>query len=201
MKHRPINPVVLVTFLALAMTCAADPAPPAPPAPRTTHFKLRLIGANTSDPGNTHLESDAESAYAWTVNGQERTLSYDSMHMAVKVDGKLTTDITMSAKRYAKLQEDGTVADVDLEHAPDRMRAALADTFNTPLAKLTVDADGRELEGSRTILAVRAGKALVDNGALISSTLMHTPFFPDKNEWQAPAAISIGGSNTTQGTL
>ncbi|MDB5321462.1 MAG: hypothetical protein JWN40_3093, partial [Phycisphaerales bacterium] len=155
----------------------------------------------TSDPGKAQLESDAESAYAWTVNGQERTLSYDSLHMAIKVDGKLSTDITMSAKRYAKLQDDGTIADVDLANAPERMRTALADTFNTPLAKLTVDANGQEVEGSRTILAVRAGKALVDNGALISSTLMHAPFFIDKKEWQAPAAISIGGSNTTQGTL
>src|SRR5689334_6987652 len=92
MKHRPITLRVLLTLFALTpLVGRAD----APPPTRTTHFKLRMQSVTTSDPGNTKIESDAQSACAWSVNGAQRTLSYDSLHMAFKVDGKLTTDVTM----------------------------------------------------------------------------------------------------------
>jgi hypothetical protein len=199
MRHHRINFYVLLISFALVIPCVA--VAEAPPAARTTHFKLRLLSVSTSDPGNSKLESDAESGYAWTVEGGQRTLSYDLLHMAFKVEGKVTADVTMSAKRFARLQENGTVADMNLEQAPERVKTALADTFGVPLAKITVDANGREVEGSRTIVAVRASKAMMDNGALVSSTLMHPPFFADKKEWEAPATISIGDKNATEGTL
>jgi hypothetical protein len=200
--HPPRKLTFSLALSWLAFSCAAGAGLPDAGAPgRTTHFKLHLVGVSDSDTGKMRLESDAESAYAWTVRGGQRTLSYDRTHVAVKVNGKTNMDVTMSAKRFVQVREDGTVADVDVERAPERMRTALSSTYETPLAKIAVDANGREVEGSRAIVATGAGRAMLESGALANAMLMHPPYFADKNQWQAPAAISIGGPNTSEGLL
>src|SRR5262249_41128428 len=97
--------------------------------------------------------------------------------------------------------QDGTTKiDADFEHAPERIRDLMRSCYELPICKLTVDANGRETH--RDVVATAPAKAiLVDNGAITNALLFHPPYHADENQWQAPAAMSIGGVNVAEGEL
>jgi hypothetical protein len=200
---RPLRPLLLTLVLALlAPAESARGAAPAPaPADRTTHFTLHIVGAVTLPISGQveRLDSDALEQYAWTVKGSHRTLSSDLTHVQLTVNGKTTTNLTMSAHRLAEAGPDGKVKELDLEHAPVRLKALLAQAFDSPLLDFEVDANGRELPGTRKVLGAGAGKAM--QSSLLNGVLMHPPYFPDKKQWQAPAKVSAGPDTATEGTL
>ena len=190
--------LAILFFLALSASVRLSAAPPDATS-RDHKFKMHLTGTIEGTGENPmNVSSDVEIRYTWSVNGNERKLRYDAMSVKVKVDGNESLNISMSRDKYVAVTN-GKTTEIDAAHAPQGLKDMLAGNFENPLCSLTVDKDGAETD--RRIVAVGAGKSLVESGGIINGLLFHPPFMQGQTQWESPKQISLGNGGSADGKL
>ena len=189
-----------IQFLACVLICAA--VRPAigedNNSPRSTSFKVKITADQqlTIQGKPLKLNAESEFGYAWSVKGNERTLSYDFMNFKSTTDtGQADYAMIQSRERFMMDKKGGKHVDVDFEHAPPEVQQRLR-CFGEPLCVLTVDENGRELSRKEVASPV-AKSTLVAYGAITNATLFHVAYFPDKHDWRVPIKFSSGGETDT----
>ena len=145
------------------------------------------------------LKSTMAVDYAWEHGSAARALSLNSLKMQVRSGGEALADMRISADEFTVKRPDRTVR-IKAVDAPEELKAKLLDTFNTPLLKITRDAEGAIL---KRVILVKPSSAVFDGEGLIDNILFFHPDAPKhKKEWKLPVkmhaadGISIGGNLT-----
>jgi hypothetical protein len=144
------------------------------------------------------IVTETEYVYTWKRNGKERDLTYESLRVKVSDGETEKMNVLMNRDKVATTQN-GVAQEVPFDKAPEDVKKKLQDSFGAVLCKVQVDANGKEVK--RTVVAGPGAKELVDNGMIANALLFHGPFFPDKDEWQADAEISMGNGGYAKGKL
>lgn len=154
----------------------------------------------TQAPDGQTAEVDAHTlfAYAWRWRGNEAELRLRCMEVRTAVDGQPMMESTMSGSHFY-LQQGGQTMDTTFENANPQLRQVLQDCFRTPMCRVLVDNDGRELE--RTITAGPAARPVVETGIIANARLFHGPFPAAQNTWQAAGEMAMGNGGYARGNL
>jgi hypothetical protein len=124
-------------------------------------------------------------------------VSIVGLHTVVSSEGKTVADRRMSRTGARFAQGTQAATEITFDKAPAALQEVLRD-FETPLARLTLDAAG--VESKREIL-VNPASTLVENGMIENARLFHAPYRDDVEEWTAPAKLPVGHGQYATGTL
>jgi len=183
---------LLATILISGIVQGADPD-------AEHSFKL-AIKANmemTIQGKKQPIDADTVLGYTWSTEGDERTLSFDSLRVKVINDGMQLLNTQMDREKVANTQ-DGKTEEVMFDAAPEELKAMLRDSFDTPICRIQVDAKRKELK--RTVVAGPGAKDLTDQGMIANALFFHPPF-QDKAEFTAANEISMGNGGFAKGNL
>lgn len=188
---------LLRCLAALALVPAAAPVGAADPA---HSFEVAVKARLDMDAaGKTQkVEADTALRYTWARPPGERTLTFDSVRLRATLDGRPTADTFMSRDKLTNT-EGGQTREVPADSAPDELKTMLRDSFGVPVAKVKVDADGKEVK--REVVAGPGAKTLVDQGMIANALLFHPPYPKGRDEWTAPAEVSMGNGGFAKGDL
>ena len=142
------------------------------------------------------MESNAELNYTWARRGQERILTFDSIRVKMKEEGKDWFMAHLSAKRFLRT-ENGVTEEKPIEKVPEPLRQSLLESFDVPIIKIEVDQNGKETK--RSFLGGANANLITDQVA--NTQFFHPPFFLDRDEWQADTEVSVGKGQFAKGTL
>lgn len=138
------------------------------------------------------VEADAAFIYAWKPEGKTRTLYVDSAEVRAALDGRDQMNVKMDRNGMIDRAGDKSVKAQD---GPPQLKKMLTDCFGSPLCKIEVDADGKEVK--RTVVAGDGAAPMIDSGMVANCTMFH-PFFPtDRDEWVADMEVSAGNGMAT----
>ncbi|MCS6864937.1 MAG: hypothetical protein RMJ56_06100 [Gemmataceae bacterium] len=183
MLIRVVAAVTACAVLSL-FSFAADP-------PKVNKFKLGVNADFTMQAGGQSETLIAYSAfeYEWKTEGSTRTLSLQVLEVDMKAGQQQLMKTTMSRAGMFGTQA-GQKLNIPFDEAPEQLQTMLRDTFESPLCKIEVDANGKEIK--RTILAKPGAKVAIDTGMIANATFFHPPYLADQDEWQTESSVSAG---------
>jgi hypothetical protein len=182
-------------LLALgAFVAAAEPDKDSPAT-----FKVVLASKMETDIQNKKQKfaTETEYVYAWKRNDNVRELTYESVR--VKFDSEKEQFSVFMNRDKSITTQSGAIQEVTVDKAPEDLKKKLQDSFGAVLCKVEVDANGKEVK--RTVIAGPGAKDVIDSGVIANALLFHGPYYPDKDEWQADAEISMGKGGYAKGKL
>lgn len=178
---------------ALAIAAAAD---------KEVAHSFRVTIASQSDMEiqgqRQKLDGDTELHYTWRRGVRERALSFDTLTVKLKVDGKELMNTSMSRAKVVNIRQ-AEKDEVLLENAPEQAKKILQDSFGAPVCKLQVDESGNEVK--REVVAGPGAKALIDQGMIANALLFHPTFPVGKDEWEADREIPMGNGGYAKGKV
>jgi hypothetical protein len=191
--RRLLTAVVAFSFGTVPLLRAADP----PPVHKfNVNLAVDLKGTGTQE---LHFTADAQWAYTFEVRGNEVMVSCDSVTAAARQNGKELMDMQMDRKRFVNKKDGKVVREVSVADAPPQLKEMLQDSFETPLATIQVDRNGKELK--RTITAKPGAKVMIEGGMITNARMFHPPFYEDMDRWQAPGEVDTGDNKNARGDL
>jgi len=219
--------IVVLTCLVTALGCggsdsvspaSAGPSAAAPPARETPEmspsssvsssaaedFRYRVslhstCTANMPDGRVNEIDADASFQYTWRHQGNQAELLLHRIDDTTRLGDQPVIESTRSRERFHAQRGEQVLADASLDNAEPPVREMLLASFDSPLCKITLDENGREV--AREVTAAPAAKMVLDDGIIANARLFHGPFPAGKKTWQAPAQISMGGGRFADGTL
>lgn len=159
-----------------------------------TCFRSRSVKGRASGvQGQRTPDPQSSTPDAFTID-----VRIDRLRVRAVQNGTVREDFEMT--RDGMLRRKGKeMLKVAAETAPERLRMMLNDAFGHPVVRLTVDANGRELE---RLVSTRPGaKSLIQSGAVENVRLFHAPFHADRRRWTAPVTVSMGSGGFARGEL
>ncbi len=182
-----------IRFVATVTACAGMSLQSlaADPPATVNKFKLGVDSDFTMQAGGQSETLKAYSGfeYQWKTEGSTRTLALFTLEVDMKAGNRQLMKTTMSRAGMFGVQA-GRKLNIPFEEAPEELQTLLRDTFETPLCKIEVDANGKELK--RTILAKPGAKIAIDTGMIANATFFHPPYFADKEQWETESSVSAG---------
>ena len=157
----------------------------------------RCTAQTPNGPAN-RVNADTSFTYVWRWRGSVAELLLDSLEVRTTVSGQPMMESTMSGSHFYLKQGDQTM-DETFETANPELRQVLHDCFRTPMCRVAVDPQGRELK--RTITAGPAAQAVVNTGIISNARLFHAPFPPGRASWQASCEMAMGNGEYARGDL
>lgn len=125
-----------------------------------------------------------------------RVLAVRGLDVRVSSEGNTITESKMSRASASFQQGERKAEPITYEKAPEQLKKLLGH-FDTPIARIGVDAEGAETD--REILIENS--SLVQNGAVENSRLFLVRFPVDKDRWESPAKFSMGEGQFAAGVL
>lgn len=145
------------------------------------------------------IDSDASFRYTWRFRGREAELLLHQIEDRTRLNGQPMVASSRSRDRFHARRGEQVVVDATFDTADEQLREVLRDSFDCPLCKVALDAEGREV--ARSITAGPGAQMVLDDGIIANARLFHGPFVPGKNRWEGPAEISMGQGRYARGTL
>lgn len=163
-------------------------------------FKVTIVSGVTIDSPDMKqkIDGNAELRYTWTRQRDERTLTFDAMHVRTVVNGRPGMDVSMSRAKLITMKGD-KANELPFETAPEALKHILRDSFGAPVCKLRVDETGREVR--RDVVAGPGAKDLVAQGMIANALLFHPPYPDDRDVWESAAEVSMGNGGFARGEL
>src|SRR5262249_50189593 len=168
---------ILVALVPVLL--ATRPAPAA--EAKTAHsFRVTIASGLVMEVEGRKEKLDADSAFRYTLErrGREVTLLFEEIQTKARQDGRVLMNTTMSRAGLKNLTP-GKENEVAFEDAPAKLQQMLRDSFGTPVCKLEVDGNGKELK--RRIVAGAGARDLVHHGAVANALLFHAMFPSDRD--------------------
>jgi hypothetical protein len=145
--------------------------------------------------GSARLRVQSDFDYRLVPQGKTVETAVDRLSLTKLVNGR-EADYTEMSRAGIVSREDGKTE----THPRDSLNPralALVDEFESPLAVITLDAEGAEVS---RVMKVKEG-FLVDNKVLESSRIFHPRFAKAQNAWDVPALFPVGEKQVARGTL
>lgn len=161
-------------------------------------LQSNMTMSQTGEAGSQQIDATTNFAYRWQYAGLKQTLLFDEMSVKVSSGQQLLMNNSMTRKQFVdRTSNPATV--MAYENAPPQLQAILKDSFGTPVAEITVDAEGTQ-ESTRIVAAEGAG-ALLNQGMVENAQLMHPPIPKGKTSWKSVRKISMGNGGFAEGEL
>jgi hypothetical protein len=175
-----------------------------PPAGAAEDWQYRVsihstCTAQMPDGQKNLIDSDAAFQYTWRFRGREAELLLHRIDDCTRLNGQPMVESSRSRERFHARRGEKVVVDASIDSADGEVRQMLSDSFDRPLCKIALDAEGREV--ARSITAGPGAQMVLEDGIIANARLFHGPFVPDQARWQAPAEISMGQGRHARGTL
>jgi hypothetical protein len=135
--------------------------------------------------------------YLNTRKGQEIGVLFRQLKVVSKVNDQENMNIQMSRSAIVQTQN-GSATKTPFAKASPAQQTLMKDSFNKTIAKITVDAEGKE--SKREIVASSSAKSLVDNGMIDNARIFH-PRFAATKTWTSKRKLSMGNGNSVSGDL
>jgi hypothetical protein len=172
-------------------------------APATQGASYRLVIDSRVETrlvdGATHVtETLTTFDYTWIRRGMQLTLTADRLGVRTTQDGKVTRHEIVSRnglRRHVR----GKWLDAPPAKLDAKTRARIQASYGQPLARLTVDASGKET--AREMVAKPAAAEMIASGAVDNARLFHLPFRPGKKGWPAPWRMALGQGVMARGSV
>jgi hypothetical protein len=140
------------------------------------------------------IEADAAFEYTWKRDGQVRTLLVNSAEVRATMGAKEMMNAKLSRAGFI----DNTVGrknEVKTADAPAQLKQLLTDSFDTPICKLELDADGKEVK--RTVVAGPGAATLIDSGMIANARMFHPRYAANADEWEDTLEVSSNNGVAT----
>src|SRR5271165_6184592 len=164
----PISCFTIIVVGAASLCAEPDSA--------SARFRLSLKANSKADIHGKSLpmETDCTLDYTLRRKGQEVEVLMDSMSVRTKEDGKERIDALMSRERVRTVKDGKVEEDVARQDMTERQRKAMDEMFGTPLCKIEIDEEGKELK--RTVIPGPAANVFAPNGGIANTRLFHVAF-------------------------
>ncbi len=178
-------------FLVLAATSSAQ----------TREYQLSIDSAmqvrSPGQPKPKEMTAVTLLSYAHDRKDAREDVLIRSLNVKVSTEGKTLMDREMSRAGASFQQGTQSATPMPFDQAPPALQKILKE-FDTPLAKVTLDAQGAE---SARELLVDKESVLLENGMVDNARLMHPPFPADQDRWESPAKLAMGNGQYAKGNL
>jgi hypothetical protein len=177
--------------LAVILTAATVAGCSKKAAPDGPKFRVAVQSKVTMEVGREKQEVEADAAfeYTWTRDGQARTLLVNAAEVRVAMGGKEVMNARMTRDGFTD-STGGRRKETRTADAPESLRKTLNDSFGTPLCKLELDAEGKEVK--RTVVAGEGASTLIDSGMIANARMFHPRYPADADEWEDTMEVSTG---------
>jgi hypothetical protein len=188
-------------FMAMITPAAFAWQSPTPTGLPARDYELTIDAlAQVKSPGQPDaqkLDVQTMLTYALGTEADSQELAIRSLRVKVSSQGKRVMDRAMSRAEARFQQGDQPETKMSFEQAPAQLQKVLRE-FDTPLARLKLDARGSEAERK---LLVDEDAMLIESGMIDNTRLFHPPFAPDQDRWEAPAKLALGSRQFARGSL
>jgi hypothetical protein len=184
-----MRPRVLALAALLAAAAPAGCGKKAPP--EDPKFRVAIQSKVAMDVGaeKQDIEADAAFEYTWARDGQVRTLLVNAAEVRAAMGGKEMMNAKMTRDGFTD-SAGGRKKEIKTAEANEQLKKILTDSFGTPVCKIELDAEGREVK--RTVVAGAGAATLIDSGMIANARMFHPSYPADKDEWEDTMEVSTG---------
>jgi hypothetical protein len=149
----------------------------------------------TSAKGSVRIRAQSDFDYRLVPKGKAVETAVDRFSLTKAVNGR-ETDFTEMNRGGIVSREDGKIETLTRDKLDSRA-VALLDQFESPLAVLTLDAEGAEVSRE---LKIKSG-LFIENNVFDNTRIFHPRFARAEKAWDAPAVFPLGERQLARGTL
>lgn len=154
------------------------------------------IGKSTESKQSVSTSTVFEYTLRRTVSDIE--VLFHQVSLKTVQDGRETSNIFMSRNVYRSKKNDQWEV-IQADEADSKLRRMLNDSFESPICRITVDKDNKEIK--RVYLARIGAMSIINEKIIANARIFHAPFPKGNTRWTAPVAIPTGGGGTAKGIL
>ncbi|MCW8128773.1 MAG: hypothetical protein KIS92_00175 [Planctomycetota bacterium] len=161
-------------------------------------YKLSIVSTTTLASAETEKKSEADTdlVFHTVQTGNKVAYGCRSLFVRTRMDGQEIQYADMAEEKYIVKDRDGNTVETDIKSAPAELKEMLKDYFTTPIATLTVDAQGKET--AREVSDKPNLKPLIHNG-MFANMCLFVSSYGSEPTWKEAKEMSLGKGGFAKG--